>query len=125
MQSISGAQAQRMLVGKTRRHAELYPRYRHDREIVVAKAGEHRQRVRTVTGLDFSGLRLHRHVSVIACKAVGSMRFRPRSIAVSCATGLPRRMMQTASPAAARVTNSLKCAFASARLTCFTRASWP
>jgi hypothetical protein len=34
--------------------------YRHDREIVVAKAGEHRQHVCTVTGLDFSGPQLDR-----------------------------------------------------------------
>src|ERR1700694_586962 len=55
--------------------------------------------------------------SVRARSAATSIRLRGVPTALSCPTGLPRRVMHTGSPAAARSTSSLKCALASARLT--------
>ena len=58
--------------------------------------------------------------SVIARNAAASIGLRGASTAMIWATALPRRVMHTASPAAARSTSSLKCAFALAGLTLFT-----
>jgi hypothetical protein len=56
-------------------------------------------------------------------RALRGVADRCASTAVSSATGLPRRVMHTGSPAAASSTRLLRCAFASARLTFLTAFS--
>ena len=100
------------LVGQRRnqqRRIEIEHQYRPSSRI---------RRIKSRARSDCTGI-----ASVIARNAGTSMGFRGMSAAMICATGLPRRVMHTGFPAAASSTSSLKCAFASARLTVLTSLS--
>ena len=58
MQRIAGAQAQRILVGESCRRAELLTRHREGGKAANRKAGEHRQHIGAMGGLDLPGAQL-------------------------------------------------------------------